>query len=78
MIVFTIIPNVYLGMWIVLGLAMLGLAMYFIFTKTEHYNLELKNIMLGVIILFLSVSTLMLKKRSAKRIIYVANQFYHK
>ena len=56
MIVFTIIPNVYLGMWIVLGAAMLGVAMYFIFTKTEHYNLELKNIMLGVIILFLSVA----------------------
>lgn len=56
MTVFTIIPGVYLGMWLVLGIAMLGGAMYFIFTKKEHYNLELKNVMLGVVILFLNVA----------------------
>lgn len=52
MILFLCSSEAYIPMLIILGVAMLSAAMYFIFTEKEQYSIKLKNVVLGLIMLF--------------------------
>lgn len=56
-LMFLFIPNftLYLGMWIALGIIMLGGAMYLVFKYKEQYSIELKNTLLGMMLFFVAL-----------------------